>query len=115
MKKTHDLMARKYYWPIFQDNIEAYVKGYDVYPILKIVKHKSYSDLQSLPVPTYHLKELLMDFVTDLLISTHWKWKLYDSILVIIERLTKIVYYELVKIIIGTLALAEAIIEVIVK
>ncbi len=35
-----------------------------------------------------------MDFVTGLPVSTNWKGDTYDSILVIVDRLTKMVYYE---------------------
>ena len=56
-----------------------------------------------------------MDFVTGLPISTDWKNESYDSILVIIDRLTKMVHYEPVKITINTLGLAEVIIDVVVQ
>ena len=46
---------------------------------------------------------------------TNWKRDNYDSILVIILWLTKMVYYEPVKVIINTLGLAEVIINVIVR
>ena len=55
-----------------------------------------------------------MDFMTSLPISTNWKGDSYDSILVIIDWLIKMVYYELVKIIIDTPRLAEVIIDVVV-
>ncbi len=55
-----------------------------------------------------------MDFVTGLPISANWKGDNYDSIMVIIDRLTKIVHYKLVKITIDTPGLAEVIINVIV-
>ena len=55
-----------------------------------------------------------MDFVTGLPISTNWKRENYDSILVIIDWLIKIVYYELVKIIIDTSGLAIVILDVII-
>ncbi len=42
--KTQELIARKYYWPTFRHNIEAYVTGCDVCLALKAVKHKLYSD-----------------------------------------------------------------------
>ncbi len=52
----------------------------------------------------------------------HWptrfhqlKSKTYDLILVIVNRLTKMVYYEQVMMIINTLALAEIIVEVLVR
>ena len=55
-----------------------------------------------------------MDFVTGLPVSADWKSHSYDSILVIINRLTKIVYYKPVKITINALGLAEVILDVIV-
>lgn len=39
-----------------------------------------------------------MDFVTGLPISTDWKSDSYDSFLVIVDRLTKMVHYEPVKV-----------------
>ena len=56
-----------------------------------------------------------MDFITDLSISTDWKGDSYDSIFVIVNRLTKIVHYEPVKVIIDVPGLAEVIIDVVVR
>ena len=56
-----------------------------------------------------------MDFVTGLPISTDWKRDSYDSILVIVNRLTKMVHYKPVKITINAPGLAEVIINVIVR
>ena len=55
-----------------------------------------------------------MDFVTSLPISINWKGDSYNSILVIVDRLTKMVHYELVKITINTPSLAEVIIDMVV-
>ena len=55
-----------------------------------------------------------MDFITRLLISTDWKGDSYDSILVIIDRLTKMVHYEPVKVIINALGIVEVILDVVV-
>ena len=55
-----------------------------------------------------------MDFMIDLLTLTNWKGDTYNSILVIIDWLTKIIHYEPVKIIINTFFLADVIINVIV-
>ena len=49
------------------------------------------------------------------LVSTDWKGKSYDSILVIVDKLTKIVYYKPVKITIDALGLAKVIIHVVVR
>ena len=56
-----------------------------------------------------------MDIVTGLPISTDLKGDSYDSIFVIVDRLTKIVHYKLVKDTIDVLDLAEVIIDVVVR
>ena len=56
-----------------------------------------------------------MDFVTGLPLSADWKGDSYNSILVIIDRLTKMVYYEPVKVIIDAPGLAEVILDVVVR
>ena len=53
-----------------------------------------------------------MNFVMGLLVSTDWKGKSYDSILVIVDRLTKMVHYEPVKITIDAPGLAKVIIDI---
>ena len=113
--KTQELVAQKYFWPTLRHDVEAYVKSCDVCLALKAVRHKPYGDLQSLPVPTHQWKDLTMDFVTGLPISTNWKGDSYDSILVIVDQLTKIVHYELVKITMDAPVLAKVIIDVVVR
>ena len=81
----------------------------------KAVRHKPYGNLQSLPVPTHHWKELSRDFVTELPESADWKRDSYDSILVIVDRLTKMVHYEPVLTMITAPWLAEVIIDVVVR
>ena len=56
-----------------------------------------------------------MNFVTDLPILTDWKKNSYNLILVIIDRLLKIVYYKLIKVIIDAPGLSEVIINVVVR
>ena len=38
IKKTHELIARKYYWPTLCHNVKDYVKGCDVCLALKAVQ-----------------------------------------------------------------------------
>ena len=56
-----------------------------------------------------------MDFVTGLPVSTNWKGETYDSILVIVDRLTKMVHYEPVKVTIDAPGLAKVIIDMVVR
>ena len=55
-----------------------------------------------------------MHFVTKLPISTDWKGKSYDSILVIINWLTKMVHYKLVKVTIDASGRVEVILDVVI-
>lgn len=84
-------------------------------PAFQAVQHKPYEDLQSLPVPTYHWKNVFIDFVTSLLLFADWKGDSYDSILVIVNHLTKIVYYKLDKVTINAPKLAKVIIKIVVQ
>ncbi len=55
-----------------------------------------------------------MDFVTSFLISANWKGDSYDLILVIVDRLMKMVHYVPVKVTIDAPGLEEVIIDVVV-
>lgn len=115
IKKTRELVACKYYWSTLQHNVEPYIKNCVVCLALKTIKHKPYRDHQSLPVLIYYEKDLLMNFITILPISTNRKGEVYDSILVIFNWLLKMTQYKPVKIIINCLGLAEIIINMVVK
>ena len=89
--KTRELVGRKYYWPSLQKNIENYVRGCAICLASKAVCYKPYRDLLSMPVLTHWWRDLSMDFMTGLAVSANWKSNSYDSILVIVNRLTKMV------------------------
>ena len=55
-----------------------------------------------------------MDFVTGLPLSADWKKDSCNSILVIVDHLTKMVHYELVKVTIDAPGLAKVILDVVV-
>ena len=115
IEKTRELVARKYYWPTLRRDFKDDARGCDICLASKAVRHKPYGDLQSLPVPTHRWKDLSMDFVIGLPILKDWKGNSYDSILVIIDRLTKMVHYGPVKVTINASGLAEVIIDVVVR
>ncbi len=95
-------------------DVKAYVKGCDVCLASKMVHHKPYGDLQSLLIPTHRWKDLSIDFIIGLPISANWKDDSYNLILVIVDRLTKIVHYVSVKVTIDTPGLANVIIDMVV-
>ena len=96
-------------------DVKDYMKEYDVYLALKAIRYKPYDNLQSLLVLTHCWKDLLIDFFTGLPILPDWKGNSYDSILVIVDRLTKMVYYEPVNVTIDALGLAKVIIDIVVR
>ncbi len=51
--KSRELIALKYYWPSLKIDVEAYFKGCDVCLASKAMRHKPYSDLQSLLISTH--------------------------------------------------------------
>ena len=55
-----------------------------------------------------------MDFISGLLVLINWKGESYNFILVIVDWLTKMVYYKLVKITLNASRLAKVIIDVVV-
>ncbi len=82
---------------------------------MKSVRYKPYDTLQSLSIPIHQWKDLFVDFVIGLPVFPNWISKTYDSILVIVNRLTKMVHYEPVKVTINASALVEVIIKMVVQ
>ena len=113
--KTKELISWKYYWPSLKKDVKAYIRGYDICLPLKAIRYKPYKDLQFLLVLIYQWKNFSIDFVIGLLLSLDWKDNSYKIIFVIVDRLIKMIYYELVKITIDVLGLAEVIIEVVIQ
>lgn len=111
MKK---LISWKYYWSSGKKHIKAYIKRYEVYLDFKALKHKSYSNLPLLPMAIHQWKEHLINFVIGLPILIDWKRENNDSILVIINRLIKMVNHKPVKVTKNTLGLAKVILDMIV-
>ena len=66
-------------------------------------------------VLTHEWKDLSINFVIGLPISANRKGDSYNLILVIVDRLTKMIHYEPVKVMIDTPDLAKVIINMIVR
>ena len=115
VNKTKELIGRKYYWPSLKKDVEFYIKRYDICLALKAVRYKPYSNFQSLLTPTHWWKDFSMNFVTRPPISTNWKNDRYNSILVIVDRLTKMVHYEPVKVTIDISGLAKVTMDIVMR
>ena len=102
VKKTLELLHRKYYW--FNSNkknaffdmkqlVREYCELCVVCKRSKTSKHKSYENFQFLFISEFRWANFTMNFVTKFSINRNWNEIVYDFILVIINRFTKIVHY----------------------
>ena len=108
-ERTLELVNRKYYWPnpseckaIEQDvepgpgmreQVKEYCETCAICKRSKAPRHKLYGTLSSLSISEYKWADLTMDFVTGLPSSRAWNGAVYDSILVVVDRLTKMAHY----------------------
>jgi len=86
--KTLDILKRTYYWPRMRDFVKRYVRNCDVCSRIKTTRHAPYGLLKPLEAPQQPWQSLSMDFIVKLPISNG-----YDSIWVIIDRLTKMAHF----------------------
>jgi len=86
--KTTELISRRYYWPKIREDIKRFVKNCDTCQRTKVVRHAPYGLLQSNEAPDRPWKSIAMDFITDLPLSDG-----HDTILVVIDRLTKMSHF----------------------
>jgi hypothetical protein len=92
-KMYHDL-KQYYWWTKMKIEIARYVAKYDTCRPVKAIHMKTVGPLQSLPIPTWKWEDISMDFIVGLPRTT----KGFDSIWVIVDRLTKIPHFLLVKV-----------------
>jgi hypothetical protein len=93
-RKTITLVRRNYYWLTLEEDIRKYIKGYDIYQRVKPVRQQKAGKLQALPLPSKPFESISIDFITDLPPSIDNSTGIeYDSLLVIVDRYTKVARY----------------------
>ena len=91
-KMCHDL-KQHFWWTKMKIEIARYVAECDTCRRVKAVHMKTAGELHPLPVPSWKWDDISMDFISGLPTTS----KGYDSIWVIVDRLTKIAHFLLVK------------------
>jgi hypothetical protein len=91
-KMYHDL-KQHYWWTKMKIEIAHYVAKCDTCGRVKAIHMKTAGPLQYLPIPTWKWEDISMDFIVGLPRTE----KGFDSIWVIIDRLTKIAHFLPVK------------------
>ena len=112
--RTLELVGRKYYWPGLSRDVKDYVAGCDACQRSKAPRHKPHGLLQPLQAATRPLGDITMDFITGLPPSKSCG-QVYDAILVIVDRFTKIARYVPVRKTIDAPELADTLIKAWVK
>ena len=87
--KTEELLRRKYYWPGLSEDVARRVASCGTCQVMKARRHRPYGDAQALRMPSRAWEEITLDFITNLPPSKPSDL-VYDSILIIIDRYTKI-------------------------
>ena len=90
--KTEALLTAKYNWPGAAKEINEHVSSCDMCQRVRAPRHRPYGTLTSLPRPGGPWQELAMDFITGLPPSLVGP-SVYDAILVIVDRFTKMAKY----------------------
>jgi Integrase zinc binding domain len=90
--RTIETLTRYYWWPRVTQAVRRYVDTCDVCQRMQTRRHRPYGKLVPLPQPKGVWQDIAMDFVTGLPPSLH-RGVAYDSILVVINRYSKMVQY----------------------
>jgi RNase H-like domain found in reverse transcriptase/Reverse transcriptase (RNA-dependent DNA polymerase)/Integrase zinc binding domain/Chromo (CHRromatin Organisation MOdifier) domain/Integrase core domain len=88
--RTSELVARDFFWPGMEASVRTYVNGCETCNRIKAPRHQRYGKNMPIPPPERPWSGLAMDFVTDLPESTDSQ---YTSILVVVDRFTKMATY----------------------
>jgi hypothetical protein len=92
--KMYQDLKQHYWWTKMKIEIARYVARCDTCRRVKAIHTKTAGPLQSLPNPTWKWEDISMDFIVGMPKTA----KGFDSIWVIVDRLTKIAYFLSVKI-----------------
>jgi hypothetical protein len=91
-KRTLELLRREFWWPGARSYVKDYVCSCLSCARAKPTRHARFGELQPLPIPTGIWEDVTMDFITELPPSTVGR-QTYDSILVVVDRLSKMAHY----------------------
>ena len=86
--KTLDLITRDYHWPRARQYINEYVNSCDTCARNKAPRHRPHGTLHPLPIPTAPWESVSMDYIVELPESNG-----YDTILVCVDRFTKMAHF----------------------
>ncbi len=93
--KTFELLIRKFYWPNLRTILQDYISSCTTCNLNKPHRQKPYGLLQPLPIPERPWDSISIDFIVKLPPSiSRGRSTAFDSILVVVDRLTKMAHFE---------------------
>lgn len=90
--KTLAKLRASYYWESMDKDVHEYVRTCETCQKTKAKLHRPYGELQSLPRPERPFAEISMDYISGLP-PCLYKGEVFNAILVIVDRYTKLATY----------------------
>jgi len=87
--KTLKVLERYFWWPNMRKDVESYVRACDSCQRVKPRNYAPAGKLHPLPIPEHPWQSVSMDFITSLPVTPAG----HDTILVIVDRLTKLAHF----------------------
>ncbi|SLM33286.1 Ribonuclease H-like domain [Lasallia pustulata] len=91
-EKTFALIHAKYYWPDMRKQIQEYCNSYLVCQGARVIRGKQSGLLQPIPIPKRAWGVLTLDFITGLP-ESHAYGGVYNAILVVVCKFSKMAHY----------------------
>ena len=92
IKKTRSLLQRKFYWLRILKDIKKYIQSCDVCQRVKAFRHRLYDETTSLFISVRSWKKISMNFIIELSFSCYEN-DIYNVILVVVDRYSKMALY----------------------
>jgi transposase InsO family protein/uncharacterized protein YjiS (DUF1127 family) len=87
--KTLERLKRQWFWPKMKNDVEDYVRSCTACQQNKPSHQKPMGLLQPLPIPERRWQQVTMDLITQLPMSKNG----FDAVLVVVDKLSKMVHY----------------------
>ncbi|RYN78876.1 hypothetical protein AA0119_g13535, partial [Alternaria tenuissima] len=92
-RRTLELISRLYYWPTLSQDVQDYVRTCAICQRSKAPRHSKHGKLAPLPIPEDIFEEVSLDFVTGLPPAKDNSGCVFDAVLVIVDRFSKMAIY----------------------
>jgi hypothetical protein len=90
VRRTHHLLSRTFFWPGMLASVKNFVQHCDSCQRVKAPRQSKYGKLHPLEVPQRRWQSVSLDLITDLPVTARG----YDTVVVFVDRLTKMVHIE---------------------